>query len=65
MLHKAVVVDASSVLPATLLLSQVWGGVMPLSFFPAYCGIVLLASAAVQKFFVVSAAGQTGLSLAL
>jgi hypothetical protein len=27
---------------------------MPLSFFPAYCGIVLLAAAAVQKFFVVS-----------
>jgi hypothetical protein len=26
---------------------------MPLSFFPAYCGIVLLAAAAVHKFFVV------------
>jgi hypothetical protein len=28
---------------------------MPLSFFPAYCGIVLLAAAAVQKLFVVRA----------
>lgn len=35
---------------------QVWGSVMPLSFFPAYCGIVLLSAAAVQKFFVVSVA---------
>lgn len=32
---------------------QVWGSVMPLSFFPAYCGIVLLSAAAVQKLFVV------------
>lgn len=39
-----------------LLCLQVWGGVMPLSFFPAYCGIVLLAAAAVQKFFVVRVA---------
>lgn len=31
---------------------------MPLSFFPAYCGIVLLAAAAVQKFFVVGAPGN-------
>lgn len=35
---------------------QVWGSVMPLSFFPVYCGVVLLASAAVQKLFVVSGA---------
>lgn len=33
--------------------TKVWGGVMPLSFFPAYCGIVLLAAAAVQKLFLV------------
>jgi hypothetical protein len=32
---------------------QVWGSVMPLSFFPAYCGIVLLSAAVVQKLFVV------------
>jgi hypothetical protein len=33
--------------------TKVWGGVMPLSFFPAYCAIVLLSAAAVQKFFLV------------
>lgn len=32
--------------------TKVWGSVMPLSFFPAYCGIVLLFAAVVQKFFV-------------
>jgi hypothetical protein len=34
--------------------TKVWGSVMPLSFFPAYCAIVLLSAAAVQKFFLVS-----------
>lgn len=44
---------------------QVWGGVMPLSFFPVYCGIVLLAAAAVQKLFLVSVRGFVHLRSAL
>eukprot|EP00879_Flechtneria_rotunda_P014310 GHRR01014950.1.p1 GENE.GHRR01014950.1~~GHRR01014950.1.p1 ORF type:complete len:377 (+),score=89.48 GHRR01014950.1:54-1184(+) len=32
--------------------TQLWGLVMPASFFPAYCAIVLLSSAAVQKLFL-------------
>lgn len=35
-----------------IIATKVWGGVMPLSFFPAYCAIVLLSAAAVQKFFL-------------
>lgn len=35
-----------------LIASKVWGAVMPLSFFPAYCAIVLLFAAACQKFFL-------------
>jgi hypothetical protein len=37
-----------------IIATKVWGSVMPLSFFPAYCAIVLLSAAAVQKFFLVS-----------
>ncbi|GAB4823535.1 hypothetical protein N2152v2_010581 [Parachlorella kessleri] len=32
--------------------TKVWGGVMPQSFFPLYCGIVLLAAAACQHLFL-------------
>lgn len=34
--------------------TKLWGSVMPLSFFPAYCGVVLLSAAVIQKLFVVS-----------
>jgi hypothetical protein len=36
-----------------LVASWLWGGVQPLGFFPAYCAIVLLAAAGVQKLFLV------------
>ena len=32
--------------------TKVWGAVMPQSFFPVYCAIVLLSAAALNKFFV-------------
>ncbi|KAL4443533.1 hypothetical protein ABPG75_011270 [Micractinium tetrahymenae] len=32
--------------------TKLWGSVMPQSFFPAYCAIVLLSAALCQKFFV-------------
>jgi peptidoglycan/LPS O-acetylase OafA/YrhL len=37
--------------------TKVWGGVMPLTFFPAYCAIVLVFAAACQKLFLVSSGG--------
>lgn len=40
--------------------TKVWGQVMPLSFFPAYCGIVLLSAAVVQKLFLVGAGERCG-----
>ena len=43
---------------AQIIATKVWGGVMPLSFFPAYCAIVLVFAAACQKFFLVS--GRAG-----
>lgn len=39
---------------------KVWGQVMPLSFFPAYCGIVLAFAAACQHLFLVSASSRWG-----
>lgn len=35
-----------------IIATKVWGGVMPQSFFPAFCAIVLLTAAAVQKLFL-------------
>ena len=39
--------------------TAVWGAVMPPSFFPAYCAIVLLAAAALQHLFLENKAVQT------
>jgi len=36
-----------------IIATKVWGKVMGLDFFPAYVAIVLLASAAATKFFLV------------
>ncbi len=33
--------------------TRMWGGVMPLSFFPAYCAVVLVFAAACQRLFLV------------
>ncbi|KAF8057114.1 hypothetical protein HT031_006123 [Scenedesmus sp. PABB004] len=35
-----------------IIATKLWGGVMPLSFFPAYVAITLAAAAAVQKLFL-------------
>ena len=48
-----VVPEPPPVAPTPVLWTQVWGGVMPQSFFPAYCAIVLVSAAAMQKFFLV------------
>ena len=32
--------------------TKLWGGVMPQSFFPAYCAVVLLSAVAVQHLFL-------------
>lgn len=45
--------------------TKLWGSVMPLSFFPAYCGVVLLAAALVQKFFVVRLCSAVGVDIRL
>jgi hypothetical protein len=36
-----------------IIATKLWGQVMPMSFFPAYCAITLAFAAACQKFFVV------------
>lgn len=36
-----------------IIATKLWGGVMPMSFFPAYCGVVLLSAVAVQHLFLV------------
>jgi peptidoglycan/LPS O-acetylase OafA/YrhL len=38
-----------------IIATKLWGAVMPQSFFPAYCAIVLLAAAALNHLFVVRA----------
>ena len=40
--------------------TKAWGGIMPLSFFPAYCAVVVVAAAALHHLFLVSAGGCWG-----